>query len=238
MPRGERWRRLTGRLYSHRFGHGEGSAEARRLVDAKHQPTTQMRYLHAWEAFCDFCSRDGLRPLPAEPESGVRYLGVHLAGKKAQSATVANYLTAIGAVHQMAGLASPTDDDLVHAAKLGYRRLYVPAEGALPERRDSLPSAVILDVVHLGLGTTDRSLERECAGLALSFLTCNSPGAAANLRARDVRIVADGLQVQVPTYKMGTLEQGERISFRVPVAQGGWAQDPALRLVRRVWVRH
>lgn len=90
MPRGERWRRLTGWLYSHRFGHGEGSAEARRLVDAKHQPTTQMRYLHAWEAFCDFCSRDGLRPLPAEPESGVCCLGVHLAGKKAQSATVAN----------------------------------------------------------------------------------------------------------------------------------------------------
>lgn len=207
-------------------------------MDAKYQPTTQMRYLNAWEAFCDFCSRNGLRALPAEPETVVRYLGFYLARKTAQPATVANYLTAIGAVHKMAGLPSPIDDDLVHAAKLGYRRLYVTAEGALPERRGALPSAVIIDVVHLGLETTDRSLERECAGLVLSFLMCNRPGAAANLRVCDVRVAAGGLEVQVPTYKMGILKQSERISFRVPVAEGGWAKDPALRLVRRVWVRH
>lgn len=208
------------------------------MVDAKYQPTTQMRYLNAWEAFCDFCSRNGLRALPADPETVVRYLGVYLTRKTAQPATVANYLTAISAVHRMAGLPSPTDDDLVHAAKLGYRRLYVTAEGALPERRGPLPSAVIIDVIQLGLGTSDRSLERECAGLVLSFLMCNRPGAAANLRARDVRLVADGLEVQVPTYKMGILKQGDRIAFRVPVARGGWGEDPALRLVRRVWVRH
>lgn len=221
VPRDERWRRLTGRLYSHRFGHGEGSAEAQRLVDAKYQPTTPMRYLNAWEAFCDFCWRNGLCPLPAEPETVVRYLGVYLAGKTAQPATVANYLTAIGAVHKMAGLPSPTDDDLVHAAKLGYRRLYVTAERALPERRGPLPSAVILDVAQLGLGTSDLSLERECAGLTLSFLMCNRPGAAANLRARDVRLMENGLEVQVPTYKMGILKQGERIALRIPLAAGG-----------------
>eukprot|EP00170_Pyropia_yezoensis_P008222 contig_34259_g8249 len=180
-----------------------------------------MRYLNAWEAFCDFCWRNGLCPLPAEPETVVRYLGVYLAGKTAQPATVANYLTAIGAVHKMAGLPSPTDDDLVHAAKLGYRRLYVTAERALPERRGPLPSAVILDVAQLGLGTSDLSLERECAGLTLSFLMCNRPGAAANLRARDVRLMENGLEVQVPTYKMGILKQGERIALRIPLAAGG-----------------
>jgi len=238
VPRGERWQRLTGRLHARRFGHGEGSAEAQRLVDAKYQPTTQARYLNAWEAFCDFCSRNGLLALPATPETVVRYLGVYLAGRTAQPDTVANYLTAIGAVHKMAGFPSPTDDELVRAAKLGYRRLYVTAEGTLPERRGPLPATVILDIIDLGLATTDRSLERECAGLVLSFLMCNRPGAAANLRARDVRMVLGGLEVQVPTYKMGILKQGERIAFRIPVAPGGWAQDPALRLVRRVWARH
>ncbi|OSX76659.1 hypothetical protein BU14_0180s0006 [Porphyra umbilicalis] len=146
----------------------------------------------------------------------------------------------------MAGLPSPTDEELVRAARLGYRRLYFTAEGTLPERRGPLPATVILDIVDLILATTDRSLEQECAGLVLSFLMCNRPGVAANLRARDVRMVLGGLEVQVPTYEMGILKQGERIAFRIPVATGGWAQDPALRLVqdpalrlvRRMWARH
>ncbi|GAB0497401.1 hypothetical protein MMPV_008733 [Pyropia vietnamensis] len=151
---------------------------------------------------------------------------------------MANYLSAVGSVHKLAGLPSPLDDELVHAAKLGFRRLYVTRAEALPERRGPLPAAFIFAVARLGLTTLDVSLERACAGLVLAYMMCNRPGAAANLRARDAAVSDAGLRVQVPVYKMGILKQGERLAFRIPVAPGGWSADPALRLVRRVWLRH
>lgn len=233
-----RWRDLTNHLYGFRFGHGEGAAEAQRLVDAKYQPTTQVRYLNAWEAFVAFCNRTALAALPAAPEAVVRYVGTYLASGSAAPDSVANYLTAIRAVHLTAGVPSPTDDPLVKAAMLGFRRLHVTDAGALPERRAPLPAAVLLAIVHLGLSTSDPSLQRECAGTTLVFLMCNRPGAAANLRARDLDLSPAGFRAQVPVYKMGILKQGERLTFRLPVGPGGWAADPTLRLVRRVYLQH
>lgn len=66
----------------------------------------------------------------------------------------------------------------------------------------------------------------------------NRPGAAANVRARDLRPTSSDFEVQVPVYKMVVLKKGTRPAFTVPVAPGGWDTDPALRLVRRVWARH
>lgn len=221
-----------------RFGHGEGALEAQHLVDARYQPSTCARYLNTWEAFCSFCARNTLSPLPAGAETVVRWMGSFLATRSIQPDTMANYLSAIGSVHKLAGLPSPVDDELVKAAKLGFRCLHVANVEALPERRGPQTAMVMCAVARLGLATADLSLERECAGLVLAILMCNRPGAAANLRARDVTVSPRGLRVQVPTYKMGILKQGERLAFRIPVASGGWSADPALRLVRRVWVRH
>lgn len=238
MPRLARWRGLVDGLRQRRYGHGEGAPEARRLVAAKYQPTTMQRYVNSWEAFVDFCGRTGLRSLPAAPETVVRYMGTYLAAGTVKPETVNNYLAAIRAVHRVAGLPSPTDDPEVADAKVGFRRLQVEAAGALPEVRAPLPAEVILAIAHKGLRASDAAIERECAGLVLGFLMCNRPGAAPNVRAKDVAVLAGGLCVQVPLYKMGILKAGTRLAFRIPVGEGGWAADGPLRLVRRLWLRH
>eukprot|EP00168_Porphyra_purpurea_P020480 TRINITY_DN863_c0_g1_i8.p1 TRINITY_DN863_c0_g1~~TRINITY_DN863_c0_g1_i8.p1 ORF type:complete len:496 (-),score=36.89 TRINITY_DN863_c0_g1_i8:1016-2503(-) len=221
VPRLERWRQLTGRLRGRRFGYGEGAHEAKLLVGAQYQPTTQARYLNSWEAFSAFCLRNDLCALPAEPETIVRYIGTYLLSGSVVPDTMANYLAAIRSVHLTAGVPTPTDDALVKAAQLGFRRLHVTNEGALPERRGPLPAAVVQAAAALGLATADESLRRECAGVILAFLMCNRPGAAANLRARDLQLTPAGFRVQVPLYKMGILKQGERIAFLIPLAEGG-----------------
>lgn len=238
MPRAERWDLLTRSLRCRRFGWGEGADTARRLVAAKYQGSTKGNYINAWERFVAFCDRIGARPLPAAPEAVVRYMASLHDGGTCAPDTVSSYLTAVRAVHRVAGLPPPTDDTLVADARVELRRLHTVAEGALPEVRGPLPPDVVTQLVAVGLATTDDACRRECAGVVLAYLMFNRPGAAANVRARDVRLTPVGFQVQVPVYKMGVLKKGARLAFTIPVAVGGWAEDPALRLVRRVWARH
>lgn len=95
-----------------------------------------------------------------------------------------------------------------------------------------------MELAALGLVTSDSSRRRECACLVLAYLMFNRPGAAANMRARDLWFTSDGFQAQVPVYKMGILKHGSRLAFNIPVADVGWGADVPLRLVRRVWTQH
>lgn len=238
IPRLERWHALADGLRAQRFGVGEGAATARLLVRAKYQPSTQRNYVNAWERFVNFCDRTCARALPASPETVVCYMASLFESKTCQPDTINSYLAAVRAVHRLAGEPSPTDDALVADAKVGCRRLHVQAEGALPAVRGPLPPEAVLQLAHVGLATTSPDLQRKCAGLVLAFLMFNRPGAAANMRAMDLRLLHGGFQAQVPVYKMGVLKRGARLAFTIPVAAGGWLADPALRLVRRVWLAH
>lgn len=221
-----------------RFVVGEGAATAALLVRAKYQASTKQNYVNAWERFIAFCDRTCARALPASPETVVCYMASLFDSKTCQADTINSYLSAIRAVHILAGEPSPTGDPLVADAKVGCRRLHVQAQGSLPAVRGPLPPEAVLQFALLGLASTDAGTQRQCAGLVLAFLMFNRPGAAANLRAQDLRLTPDGFEAQVPVYKMGVLKRGERLTFTIPVAAGGWATDPALRLVRRVWVAH
>lgn len=233
-----RWNDLADRLRSRRFGWGEGADTARRLVSAKYQPSTKRNYVNAWERFVAFCDRVGARALPATPEAVVRYTGSLHDGGTSQPDTVSSYLAAIRAVHLMAGKANPTDDPLVADARVGYRRLHADAVGALPDARGPLPPEAVVQLTAIGLATMNDAVRRECAGITLAYLMFNRPGAAANVRARDLRLTPAGFQVQVPVYKMGVLKKGRRLAFTIPFAADGWSADPSLRLLRRVWTLH
>lgn len=238
IPRLERWHALADGLRAQRFGVGEGAATARLLVRAKYQPSTQRKYFNACERFVNSCVRTCARALPASPETVVCYMASLFESKTCQPDTINSYLAAVRAVHRLAGEPSPTDDALVPDAKVGCRRLHVQAEGALPAVRGPLPPEAVLQLAHVGLATTSPDLQRKCTGLVLAFLMFNRPGAAANMRAMDLRLLQGSFQAQVPVYKMGVLKRGARLAFTIPVAAGGWLADPALRLVRRVWLAH
>lgn len=207
-------------------------------MSAKYQGSTKRNYVNAWERFDEFCDRVGARALPASPEAVVRYMASLFDKGTCAPDTVGSYLAAIRAVHRVAGLPSPTDDPLVADARVGYRRLHTDAAGELPEVRGPLPPEAVTELAAIGLDTTDPARRRECAGLVLAYLMFNRPGAAANLRARDLLLTPIGFQAQVPVYKMGVLKRGSRLAFTIPVAEGGWAADAPLHLVRRVWSRH
>lgn len=238
VPRLDRWHTLADGLRGRRFGVGEGAATASLLVKAKYQASTKRNYINAWERFVAFCDRTCARALPASPETVVCYMASLFETGTCQPDTIYSYLAAIRAVHRLAGLPPPTDDELVADAKVGCRRLHVQAEGALPEVRGPLPPEAVVQFAALGLSTADDSLVRQCAGLVLAYLLFNRPGAAANMRAQDLRLTPSGLEAQVPVYKMGVLKRGSRLAFTIPLAEGGWLADAPLRLVRHVLLAH
>jgi len=221
----------------HRLGAGMGAAAGARLLEAACQESTARKYISSWELFEQFCSRARLRALPAEPATVVRYLGLVRELGTVAARSLGNRLAPIKTVHLLAGYESPTDDYLVRQAKRGYRRCHTAAVGARPERRAPLPAAAVNAFLDLW-PVADSSLRHKIAGTALACLLFNRPGAASHMRAADVFPSRNGLEVQVPDYKMAVLKDGDRIAYTVPVAAGGWPADRVLRIIRAHWRAH
>lgn len=237
MPRLERWRRLCDGVLADRLGSGPGAAEGGRLLEAACQPRTARNYINGWERFAAFCREASLCPLPASPETIVRYLGVTRNRGTVAAGSLGTYLSPIAALHALAGYPSPTRDPLVKSAKRGYRREYTAAVGGLRLKRGPLPAAAVSTFLQLWPGAPP-DLRHAIAGVALAYTLFNRPGAASHMRACDVFPTARGLEVQIPDFKMGVLKDAERIAYTVPVAPGGWAADRVLPLLREHWRAH
>lgn len=206
-------------------------------MEASTQPGTASKYDNNWEAFASFCTSASLSPLPASPETIVRYLGSVRARGTVAAGSLGPYLSPIAALHALAGYPSPTSDALVRSAKRGYRRAQTAAVGGLREKRGPLPA----EAVNCFLGLWPRAahaLRDKIAGVTLAYLLFNRPGAASHMRACDVFPTRRGMEIQVPDYKMGVLKDGERIAYTVPVLSGGWGSDAVLSLVRGHWRAH
>jgi site-specific recombinase XerD len=86
-------------------------------------------YRSDWESWLVFCSQEGARPLPAEPDCVCRYLAqlVELGGRKGKvlrPKTVERHLAAIAAAHRAANLAFNTANPILKKLLTGIRQHY------------------------------------------------------------------------------------------------------------------
>lgn len=237
VPRLQRWRLLCDGILSDRLGSGLGAVEGGRLLEAACQPRTARSYVNGWERFVAFCREAALCPLPAAPETIVRYLGTIRRQGTVATGSLGTYLSPIAALHALAGYPSPTRDALVKSAKRGYRREFTAAAGGLRLKRGPLPAAAVSRFLELWPGAPP-DLRHAIAGVALAYTLFNRPGAASHMRACDIFPTARGLEIQIPDFKMGVLKDAERIAYMVPVAPGGWTADCVLLLLREHWRAH
>lgn len=131
MPPLERWRRLCDSGLAERLGSGLGSSEGGKLLETVCQPSTARNYINGWERVAAFCRAESLCPLPAAPETIVRFLGVIRNRGTVAAGSLGAYLSPIAALHAMVGYPSPTRDALVNSAKRGYRRELLASVGGL-----------------------------------------------------------------------------------------------------------
>jgi len=184
-----------------------------------------------------YCADHGREPLPASTSTIVGYILWETQRAKLTPPSLDKYLSAVKAVHAVAGLPDPLAHFLVRLARLGFRAGALQRAGALKPQRLPLPASWLLAVIDFGLATPDAYLRIQAAGLALAYMLFNRPGAAACIRAKDLMFTDAAMEAQLVDFKMALRTGRERHTFSVPLNGAGKSERP-MQLVRRVLVAH
>ena len=155
--------------------------------EARSQRTVK-RYKDAFAIFVAWCKDQGLRPLPAEPETVAAYLAARAdAGRRVL--TIELELTAIGEAHKAAGFESPRTHRLVVATRKGIRRRL----GMAPRQKAALSTgelrAMLQALPQRLIGTRDRAI------LLLGFAGAFRRSELVGLDVRDLEFCPEGLRV-------------------------------------------
>ena len=130
---------------------------ARDYIIASMAPNTLRAYRSDWAAFVAFCEAHGLEPLPALPETVVRYASAR-AGELRPS-SLGQHVSAISQAHEAAGYDSPTRAAIVRKALAGIRRTW----GVAPAQKQAITVADLQTIVREQLppglkGARDKAL--------------------------------------------------------------------------------
>lgn len=142
------------------------------------------RLAAAWQLFADWCSANGVSPLPASPAVVLRFLSALPAAGSTQARRVA----AINAAHDAAGLASPGRDPRVREW-VGRARGLRPGAGTDRSRRDAWLAISRLPTQGWPRGLFGR---RDAVALLVCRVAGLPAGRARMLAAKDVRLDEDG----------------------------------------------
>ncbi len=139
-------------------------ATLRRLLEAATAGATRRAYRGQLRRFSDWCSDNGLCPLPAAPETVAAFISF-LAESGKGNATVNQTLAAISVAHRIAGLPTPTTDVAVQKAARGFRREF----GTAPRKKPAATADIVKKMLLvLEAGGTVRDT-RDAALLAVGF---------------------------------------------------------------------
>ena len=212
-------------------------AAAAALLQAGYRPSTRTSYMSKFRGFLHYCADRDREPLPASTSTVVGYILWEQQRAMLTPPSLDKYLSAIKAVHVVAGLPDPLAHYLVRLARSGFRAGALERAGSLRPQRLPLPASWLLAVVDFGLATPDVYLRIQAAGLALAYMLFNRPGAAACIRAQDLQFTDAALEAQLVDFKMALRTGRERHTFSVPLNGADKADRPML-LVRRVLEAH
>ncbi|CRD50908.1 tyrosine-type recombinase/integrase [Stenotrophomonas indicatrix] len=172
---------------------------ARLLVwEAKYEkakrPNTVKALRADWNEFKAWCGRAGAWPLPAMPETLLRYLGDQVVlGKKA--ATLTRYVNSIRTLHVAAGLPCPTAQPDWALDWQGVLNRLSDVDRVVPKQATPLTSEYVAQIVG-GLGDSLLDL-RDAALIALATDTLCRESELAQLRVEDFKRGTLGWSVRV-----------------------------------------
>ena len=233
----DRWGRLFQRLISPHVADTHDPAAAAALLQAGHRPATRVSYMSKFRGFLLYCAAHDREPLPASTSTIVGYILWEQQRAKLAPPSLDKYLSAVKAVHVVAGLPDPLAHYLVRLARFGFCAGALERADGLRPQRLPLPAAWVLAVVDFGLAATDPYLRLQAAGLTLAYLLFNRPGAAACVRAQDLRFTNTAMEAQRVDFKMAVRTGRERHTFSVPYNGSGKSDRPIV-LLRRVLAEH
>ncbi|HTF71416.1 MAG TPA: tyrosine-type recombinase/integrase [Edaphobacter sp.] len=176
------------------------------FLNAARSKNTTRGYRSAFGQFSAWCGACRWSPLPASPETIVRYISAQAGRLKAT--TLAHHLFAIAKAHRDAGFPSPVrDNQLIAEALKGIKRTYGSAIAQKsPVLTDDL-RAMLRYIPDTLQGLRDRAL------LTMGFLGAFRRSELVALDAADVQFTPEGLLITLRRSKTDQLGEGRKIAI-------------------------
>ncbi len=179
--------------------------QVREYIRASKAENTLRGYRADWQAFCTWCERQGVRPLPASPEVVAAYIA-ECAGRL-KVGSVQRCLNAIAEAHKAVGLDSPTHHAMVRNTMKGIRRM----KGAAPAQK----APALTEDIRAMVEATDGGLigARDRALILLGFAGAFRRSELVALDIEDCIFGKDGLTVTLRRSKTDQDAQGRKIGI-------------------------
>jgi hypothetical protein len=165
------------------------------ILAAGRRDSTWESYAGKFAKFVHFCTVvlpaagvPAACPLPACAAVVLAYLGWLQDEDQVHHGSLQPYLTSINQAHQDAGCEKPATGKLVSLARKGFGELEVERRGAT-DQRVGLPAPAALQILDLGLTTTDLEIARAATAVVISYSFARGDTGA---NAAAGRLVVDG----------------------------------------------
>ncbi len=185
------------------------AADAERVrgyANAEKAAATRRAYGTDFAIFRAWCTERQLDALPASPATVAAFLA-HEASRSVKASTIGRRTAAIRYAHKLAGLLTPTDDELVKATVRGIRRTLGTAKARkMPATADRL----LAMAANTGDGLKG---QRDRALLLLGFAGAFRRSQLVALNTDDIEETADGMKVTIRHSKTDQEGAGQTIAI-------------------------
>lgn len=214
--------------------------EAKRHLANSKSDNTKHAYRTDWKQFSEWCEKNGLNDLPADPETIVYY--ITFLGKVFKASSIKRKMTAISQRHETAGYQSPTKTALVKGVWVGIQRtIGVKQEGKdalwlheLREIIDAIPQDKVIGIRNRALliiGWTGALRRSELVSLHIEDVLITREGLILHLNRSKDDQKGKGQDVALP-YGSNPLTCPVR-SLEDWLAASGISEGPLFRRVDR-----
>ena len=181
--------------------------EAKKHLANSKAKNTKRAYRSDWTQFSEWCEKNGLLELPAEPETLVYY--ITFLGKTLKASSIKRKMTAISQRHETAGYTSPTKTALVKGVWDGIQRnIGIKEEGKdalwLHELRqivEAIPQSQLIGVRNRALliiGWVGALRRSELVGLNIEDISKTRDGLILHLNKSKTDQNGEGQDVALP----------------------------------------
>ena len=175
------------------------------LANSKSE-NTKNAYRMDWKQFSEWCEKNGLNVLPADPETVVYY--ITFLGKTLKSSSIKRKMTAISQRHETAGYPSPTKTALVKGIWDGIQRnIGIKEEGKDALWLDELRQIIQATPQDTVSGVRDRAL------LIIGWAGALRRSELTGLKVEDISKTRDGLILHLNRSKTDQKGEGQEVAL-------------------------
>jgi site-specific recombinase XerD len=183
---------------------------ARSFANAEKAAATRRAYGTDFMLFRTWCEERQLDAVPASPTTVAAFLAYE-ANRNVKASTIGRRTAAIRYAHKLAGLATPTDDELVKATVRGIRRTLGTAK---TKKAPATAERLLAMAANTGLGLKGL---RNRALLLLGFAGAFRRSELVALNLEDIEETSDGIKITIRHSK--TDQEGAGQTIAIPFAK-------------------